>query len=164
MSPFHFSTWPTPYFKYWPQYSFRAAKWFVIRRVVWNYFPKPKMPPKKKKLWGKHPDYNLFWQGNRLEPNFLRLHKIASFSDQTVVSPNPHLMKKFLPGQFNLVLLVCFSSESLFGKIGPNSNSKWPHENHFFSCNRPVWLTYCRKLPKVAMNFPKRTILRKRRW
>lgn len=160
MSSFHFSTWPTPYFKYWPQYSFRAAKWFVIRRVVWNYFPKPKMPTKKN-LWEKHPDYNLFWQGKRVRT---KLFAIASFSDPTVVSPNPHLMKTFLPGHFNLVLLVCFSSESLFGKIGPNSNNKWHHENRFFSCNGPVWLAYCRKLPKVAMNFPKRTILRKWRW
>lgn len=160
MSSFHFSTWPTPYFKYWPQYSFRAAKWFVIRRVVWNYFPKPKMPTKKN-LWEKHPDYNLFWQGKRVRT---KLFAIASFSDPTVVSPNPHLMNTFLPGHFNLVLLVCFSSESLFGKIGPNSNNKWHHENRFFSCNGPVWLAYCRKLPKVAMNFPKRTILRKWRW
>lgn len=163
MSSFHFSTWPTPYFKYWPQYSSRVAKWFVIRRVVWNYFPKPKMP--KKKTYGKNTQIIIsFGRENGLEPNFLRLHKIASFSDPTVVSPNPHLMKTFLPGHFNLVLLVCFSSESLFGKIGPNSNNKWHHENRFFSCNGPVWLAYCRKLPKVAMNFPKITILRKWRW
>lgn len=161
MSSFHFSTWPTPYFKYWPQYSSRTAKWFFIRRVVWNYFSKPKMPKNK---WGKHPDYNLFWQGKRVRTKLFAITQDSKFFWSDSSFSQPLSDEKILKGHFNLVLLVCFSSESLFGKIGPNSNSKWPHENRFFSCNRPVWLAYCRKLPKVAMNFPKITILQKWRW
>ena len=117
MSSFHFSTWPTPYFKYWPQYSFRAAKWFVIRRVVWNYFPKPKMP--KKKTCGKNTQIIIsFGRENGLEPNFLRLHKIASFSDPTVVSPNPHLMKTFLRVTSIWFFWFVFLLKVCLGKLG----------------------------------------------
>ena len=109
----------------------------------------------KKNLWGKHPDYNLFWQGKPVRTKLFAITQDSKFFWSDSSFSQPPSDEKMFKGHFNMVLLVCFSSESLFGKIGPNSNSKWPHENRFFSCNRAVWPTYCRKLPKVAMTFRK---------
>ena len=76
MRSFHFSTWPTPYFKYWPQYSFRATNWFVIRRVVGITFLNRKC---QKEKWGKHPDYNLFWQWERFRIKLFAITQDSKF-------------------------------------------------------------------------------------
>lgn len=73
-----------------------------------------------KKTYGENTQIIIsFGRENRLEPNFLRLHKIASFSDRTVVSPNPHLMKKFLRVTSIWFFWFVFLLKVCLGKLGP---------------------------------------------